>query len=246
LKTIDLNCDLAEGFPNDEALMKYISSANIACGFHAGDFSLMSKTVSLCKKFDVAVGAHPGFPDKGNFGRTEMNLSNQAVYDLMLYQLGALHAIAKAQGANLRHVKPHGALYNMAAINLKLSNAIADSIFDFDRNLILYGLAGSQLIEAAKAKGIAFKQEAFADRTYQPDGTLTSRSHPNALIENADTAMEQVLHMIKSKTVVASNGASIHMQADTICIHGDGDHAIEFAMALNAKLKSEGIQITFR
>ena len=246
MDTIDLNCDLAEGFPNDEALMEYISSANIACGFHAGDFLLMSRTVSLAIKHGVAIGAHPGFPDRENFGRTEMNLSNQGVYDLMLYQLGALHAIVKAQGATLHHVKPHGALYNMAAASIEMSHAIVAAIFDFDRDLILYGLAGSTLIKAAKAKGIALKQEAFADRTYQPDGTLTPRSQPNALIEYTDTAMEQVLRMIKSKTVVAANGISIRIQADTICIHGDGRHAVEFASAMNARLKMEGIQISFR
>ncbi len=242
--TVDLNCDLGEGFHNDEELMAYISSANIACGFHAGDFSAMSSTAAMAIKHGVAIGAHPAFPDKENFGRTIMNFSVQAVYELMLYQMGALHAIVTAHGKRLHHVKPHGALYNMAAVNKELSEAIVSAIFDFDSSLILYGLANSEMIKAAKAKGILFQEEVFADRTYQPDGTLTPRSQPEALIENTDTAIAQVLQMVKKKLVTATDGSLVRIQPDTICIHGDGAHAVEFAKAIHNKLKEEGIQIS--
>ncbi len=243
--SIDLNSDIGEGFARDAELMQHISSANIACGFHAGDFSLMSKTVSLAKKYGVAIGAHPGFPDKKNFGRTEMVVPRHNVYDMVLYQMGALQAIAKAQGAKLHHVKPHGALYNMAAVDKEISEAIVSAIFDFDSNLILYGLAKSEMIDAARAKGIAFKQEVFADRTYQSDGTLTNRSQPNAVIETVETAIEQVLKMLKNKIVSATNGTIVPIQPDTVCIHGDGIHAVDFAKALNKKLNEEGISISF-
>ena len=240
---IDINCDLGEGFPNDDKLMGFISSANIACGFHAGNFSLMSRLVSMAIQNDVAIGAHPGFPDTINFGRLEMTFSNQAIYDMMLYQIGALHAIARAQGARLHHVKPHGALYNMAAVSIEMSNAIVKAISDFDPQLVLYGLANSELIKAAKTIGLPFKQEVFADRTFQASGTLTPRNQPNALIVNSDLAIAQVLLMVREKTVIATTGERIPIQADTVCIHGDGVHVLEFAKALNSRIKMEGIQI---
>jgi UPF0271 protein len=241
--SVDLNCDMGEGMSHDAELMPYISSANIACGFHAGDSSIMQATVSLALKHGVAIGAHPSFPDKENFGRTNMTLSGKEIYEMTLYQIGALHAIAKANGTQLHHVKPHGALYNMAALSSEISNAIVKAIHDFDRGLILYGLASSEMIKAAQSKGLAFKQEVFADRTYQSNGTLTSRSQPNALIEEADVAVKQVMQMVKDKTVTTIIGERIPIQADTICIHGDGAHAVQFAKALHAKLKEEGISI---
>lgn len=243
MPSIDINCDLGEGFPNDDELMGFISSANIACGFHAGNFSLMSKLVSMAIQNDVAIGAHPGFPDALNFGRLEMTFSNQAIYDMMLYQIGALHAIVKAQRARLHHVKPHGALYNMAAVSKEMSEAIVKAIYDFDPELVLYGLANSELINVAKAMGLPFKQEVFADRTYQANGTLTPRSQPDAMIVNSDLAITHVLQMVKEKTVIATSRERVPIQADTVCIHGDGAHALEFAKALNARIKVERIQI---
>jgi len=244
MTSVDLNCDMGEGFENDEELMRYISSANIACGFHAGDFSVMNSTVKLAVKHRVAIGVHPGFPDIKNFGRTELAVSSQAVYEMMLYQIGSLYAIVKSQGARLNHVKPHGALYNMAAVNKELSDAIVSAVFDFDPDLTLYGLANSEMIASAKRKGISFKQEVFADRTYQPNGTLTPRSQPGALIENIKASIDQVLQMVKENKVTATNNTLVSIQPDTICLHGDGLHAVEFAQGLHAKLKEEGIQIT--
>ena len=242
---IDLNCDMGEGIGHDEQLMPFISSANIACGFHAGNYSVMNDTVKLAKKFNVAVGAHPSFPDKENYGRTNMNLTVKEIYELMLYQMGSLHAIAKVNSVTMHHVKPHGALYNMAAVNMEYADAIVDAIIDFDSTLILYGLANSKMIDSAKAKGIKYFAEAFADRTYQADGTLTSRSQPNALIDSEDVATKQVLQMINQKSVKATNGAIIQLQADTICLHGDGQRALSFAKALNHSLNESGIKISF-
>ena len=176
--SVDLNCDMGEGMSHDAELMPYISSANIACGFHAGDSSIMHATVALALKHGVAIGAHPSFPDRENFGRTNMALSSKEIYEMLLYQIGALHAIAKANGSQLHHVKPHCALYNMAALSSEISNAIVKAIHDFDRSLILYGLANSEMIKAAQAKGINFKHEVFADRTYLDDGALTHAPNP--------------------------------------------------------------------
>jgi UPF0271 protein len=223
--TIDLNCDMGEGIGNDAAIMPFVSSANIACGFHAGNAITMRDTVLLALQYGVAIGAHPSYPDKENFGRSVMQLSNKAVYDLTLNQIRLLYEIARADGANLKHVKPHGALYNAAAVSKDISDTIASAIHDFDPNLILYGLANSELIRSAQAKGLKFKQEVFADRTYQSDGTLTPRTQPNALIEREQESISQVMQMIQTKTVTVLDGSRIPIQADTVCIHGDGAHA---------------------
>jgi 5-oxoprolinase (ATP-hydrolysing) subunit A len=240
---VDLNCDMGEGIGNDAAIMPFISSANIACGYHAGDHITMHETVALALKFGVAVGAHPSYPDKENFGRMAMTLSPIEIYALTFYQIGALHAIAQSQGAVLNHVKPHGALYNAAAVSDEISQAIATAIFDFNPQLALLGLANSAMIQAAKTKGLKFKHEVFADRTYQSNGTLTPRTQPSALIESEEGALKQVLQMVKQNTVTAVDGSTIPIQTDSICIHGDGKHAVEFACALHTKLKAEGIQI---
>ncbi len=247
--TVDLNCDMGESFGawrmgNDAELMDYVSSVNIACGFHAGDAKIMRQTVENAVKKDVAIGAHPSLPDLQSFGRREMKMPPSEIFDIVLYQVSALKGICEASGANLHHVKPHGALYNQAAKDAKLAEAIAKAVFLLDKNLILYGLSGSFLISEAEKIGLKTASEVFADRTYQTDGSLTPRNEENALIMNTEQAIEQVLQMIKEKTVTATNGEKIPIRAETICIHGDGEHALEFAMEINGNLKDNEIVIS--
>lgn len=246
MQHIDLNCDMGESFGawtmgNDEALMQYISSANIACGFHAGDASIMRKTATLAMQKGVAIGAHPGFADLQGFGRRNMALNAQEVYDICIYQIGAMLNTCKAIGAHLHHVKPHGALYNMAAKDAAMAAAIAQATKDSREDLILYGLSGSLLISEAEKIGLITASEVFADRTYQADGSLTPRTQPNAMIEDADKAVAQVIRMVKEQTVVSTEGKIVPIKADTICVHGDGPHAVAFAQVLNEKLKAEGL-----
>lgn len=241
--SVDINCDMGEGIGNDEQIMPFISSASIACGYHAGDESTMRQTIDYCIKYNVAIGAHPSFADKENFGRSEMNLQANEIYELISEQVKILFSIANEKGAKLHHVKPHGALYNMAATNQSLAAAIAKAIKNIDSSLIVYGLVNSYSIDEAKKIGLQTANEVFADRTYQDDGTLTSRKLPNALIEDPDRAIAQVLQMIKNKTVNSVSGKVVSMTAETICIHGDGKHAVEFAMNINKQLKKEGIDI---
>ncbi len=245
---VDLNCDMGESFgapssPTDAALMKYITSANVACGFHSGDFSVMQQTVLLAIKNNVAIGAHPSLPDLQGFGRRTMAVTVNEVYEMMLYQMGALQAFTKANHARLHHVKPHGALYNMAAKDLKLADAIVDAIIAFDSTLILYGLAGSAMIQSARSKKLKYSEEVFADRTYQSDGSLTPRSQKSALIENTNDALSQVLRMMEEKKVTTLQGEDIAIEPGTICIHGDGAHAVEFAQAIHTSLKNAGIKL---
>lgn len=230
--------------PNDILLLDYISSANIACGFHAGDPAVMQETVSLAIAKGVAIGAHPGLPDLQGFGRREMNISPKEAYQLTLYQIGALAAFVKAAGAKLNHVKPHGALYNMAAKNAQLAEAIASAIHDFDAALILYALAGSEMIKAGAQIGLKTAAEVFADRTYQDDGSLTPRSQPNALITDDELAIAQVMMMVNEQKVISTNHQSIPLKADTLCLHGDGEHAVSFAKKISQKLKAQQITIT--
>ena len=246
--SVDLNCDMGEGFGawkmgNDAELMKYVSSINVACGFHAGDATTMRKTVEMAIEKGVAIGAHPSFPDLQGFGRREMSLSSSEVFDIVLYQVSALKGICEAFGTKLHHVKPHGALYNQAAKEKPLAKAIAESIKAIDSGLILYGLSGSFLISEGAAIGIKTADEGFADRTYQTNGTLTPRSQADALIENTDQAASQVLQMLKENTVVSAAGERVQLKAETICIHGDGKNAVEFAKEINNKLKENGITI---
>ncbi len=228
----DLNCDMGEAIGNDELLMPYITSVNIACGYHAGDEKTMLQTILLAKKYKVNIGAHPSFLDRENFGRTEMKLSPQEVYELVSKQIIFLQKIAAKNHAALHHVKPHGALYNMAAKDKAVAKAIAEAVKDYDENLVLFGLSNSFLISEAKAILLKTASEVFADRTYQDDGGLTPRSQPNALIENIDEAIQQVLMMVKKGKVKAVSGKEISIVAETICIHGDGKHAVEFAKAI--------------
>ncbi|MEW4285249.1 LamB/YcsF family protein [Priestia koreensis] len=246
---VDLNCDLGESFGayqigNDQEILNYVTSANIACGFHAGDPSVMRKTVKFALAKNVAIGAHPGLPDLAGFGRRNMVISSDEAYDMVLYQLGALNAFVQAEGGRLNHVKPHGALYNMAAKDPVLATAIAKAIAKFDDELYLYGLAGSELIKAGEGAGLRVRHEVFADRTYQEDGTLTPRSMANALITDAGDAIAQVVRMIKQGEVHTIQGQSISIQADTVCIHGDGEHALQFAQHIGNVLQKEGIHIT--
>lgn len=242
-RTIDINCDLGEGFGNDELIMPYISSANIACGYHAGDENTMRATIQLCKKYNVAVGAHPSYPDKENFGRTDMLLHPGEIYEMIVKQINCLEKIAIENHVVLHHVKPHGALYNMAARDKALAPFVALAILDTNSKYFLYGLSGSYLIKEGKNLGVKTVNEVFADRTYKDDGSLTSRSKPGALIEETGKAVEQVLQMIKEGTVYSITGKKIPITADTICVHGDGEHAVEFAKAIHDALVKEGIEI---
>lgn len=244
--TVDLNCDMGESFGayligNDAAIMPFITSANIACGFHGGDPAVMKKTVRLAMAHRVAIGAHPGLPDLNGFGRREMMITPEEAYDIILYQIGALSAFVKSEGGTLRHVKPHGALYNMAALNKQLARGIAEAVYKLDPELILYGLSGSALIEAALETGLQTASEVFADRSYQQDGTLTSRKEPNALIHDEDVAAKQVLRMVREQKVQSVQGSDISLTADTVCIHGDGKNAASFAAKIYNTFKSEGI-----
>ena len=250
MHSIDLNCDMGESgslyaydMEKDIALMQYLSSVNLACGYHAGDAHTMHKLVETAMDKRIAIGAHPSFPDRENFGRTNMMLLSSEVYDIVLYQLGALYAFLKVKGGTIHHVKPHGALYNMAAKNRELADAICKAIADFDEKLILYGLAGSELITAATAMGLTSASEIFSDRTYQDDGSLTSRTMPDALIEDEQLAIKQVLQMVKTGMVKTLSGKNISLKAETICIHGDGKHALEFARNIHTVLVENGINI---
>jgi UPF0271 protein len=246
MKTIDLNCDLGEGIGNDELIMPYISSANIACGYHAGNETTMKQTVELCKRYNVAVGAHPSFPDKENFGRTDMLLHPGEIYEMIIKQINSLEKIAAEADVPVHHVKPHGALYNMAARDKMMAPFVALAILDTNSKYILYGLSGSYLIKEGKALGVKTISEVFADRTYKDDGSLTSRNKPGALIEDTDKAVAQALQMVKEGTVTSINGKKVPIVAETICIHGDGEHAVEFAKAIHGVLKKEGIEIKSR
>jgi UPF0271 protein len=236
---IDLNCDMGEKVGNDEDIMPYITSANIACGFHAGDEMSMQTTVRLAKKYGVAVGAHPGWKDLEGFGRREMSLSPDEVEALMLYQIGALYAIAKAEGVELRHVKPHGALYNQAAKDKVLANAVARAVKRFSVDLILVGLAGSGLVEAGVEAGLRVASEGFPDRNYNPDGTLVSRKQANAIIESSE---EVAVHAVKlAQQGIKIGGQSIHV--DTLCLHGDHPRAAQNARLVREALEKSKIEI---
>jgi len=243
MQTIDLNCDMGEGMPYDSALMPYISSASIACGYHAGDEATMKKTVELALKHNVAIGAHPGFADKKNFGRKNMFLKKEQYRALIIEQLSLFKNIADAFGTKLHHVKPHGALYNMAATDKMFAAIIAKAVKEFDDRLILYGLSGSYLIEEAKAIHLKTASEVFADRTYRDDGKLTPRNHRNALIKTEWDAIRQVMQMIKERTVTSVNRKTFPIIAETICIHGDGDHPVEFAKLIHQTLSANKIVI---
>jgi UPF0271 protein len=248
MKTIDLNCDMGEGFGawkmgDDDALLDCVTSASIACGYHAGDPGTIHRTVERALEKGVAVGAHPSLPDLQGFGRRRMNVSPQEAYDLVLYQIGALAGFATAAGGKLAHVKPHGALYNMAAQDAMLARAIARAVRDFDARLILFGLAGSELVRAGEELGLRTANEVFADRSYQADGSLTPRSQPNALIGDVETSIAQVKRMIEQGRVKSLQGSDVVVKADTLCIHGDEQNAVEFAQRIRRALDAGGVRI---
>ncbi|AMA71558.1 MULTISPECIES: LamB/YcsF family protein [Aneurinibacillus] len=243
---VDINCDMGESFGvyemgADETILSFVTSANIACGFHAGGPAVMRRTVEMALEKGVAIGAHPGLPDLEGFGRRNMDITPQEAYDMVVYQVGALYGFVKAAGGKMQHVKPHGALYNMAAKSPTLSEAIAEAVYKVDPDLILFGLSGSELVKAGERIGLRTANEVFADRTYQLDGSLTSRREPNALITDTEKAVYQVIRMVKEGKVHTVQQQDIDIQADTVCIHGDGAHAYEFAKQLHTLLGDAGV-----
>lgn len=245
---IDLNCDMGESFGAyrigaDEEVFPYITSANVACGFHGGDPTVMRTTLVRARDHDVAIGAHPGFPDLIGFGRRNIDATADEVYDLVVYQIGALLGFANAAGMQMQHVKPHGALYNMAVGKPQLAAAIARAVRDVDRGLVLFGLPGSHLISEGESAGLRTAAEAFADRNYMSDGTLVSRRRPDAHIHDPAEAVARAIRMVRDGTVTPVDGPPISMHVDTICIHGDGPHAAEFARRLRTGFEEAGISV---
>ncbi len=245
---VDLNCDMGESFGaykmgNDEEILEFVTSANIACGFHAGDPATMRKTVRLALEKNVGIGVHPGLQDLAGFGRKNIDIAPMEAYNLVVYQIGALQAFVKSEGGVLQHVKPHGALFNMAAKNAPLAEAIAEAVYKVDPELILFGLAGSELVKAGKRLGLHSASEVFSDRSYQHDGSLTSRTEANALIKDHHSAVTQVIRMVKEGKVASVQGIDVSIKADSICIHGDGEKALEYAQSISLALQASGIKI---
>ena len=240
---IDLNADLGEGCGNDEAILEYVSSINVACAWHAGSADEMLSLVRAARLRGVAIGAHPSFPDRENFGRREMILPLPSVRAGVLYQVGALEGILRAEGGELSHVKPHGAMYNQAARDPELAHCIARAIRDFNPELAVMGLAGSQFIAALRAEGVSAIEEGFADRRYTADGRLTNRNLPGALIEDKADVLAQVLSLVKNGTAIAVDGSTCRVRVETICLHGDGPQALDYARAIRAMLRSEGVEV---
>ena len=240
---IDLNADLGEGCDDDEGILELVSSINVACAWHAGSAEGMLRLVRSALRRGIAIGAHPSYADREHFGRREMHLLPDEVRAGLLYQIGALAAIVRAEGGELSHVKPHGALYNQAAREPELSQCIARAIRDFDPTLKVMGLAGSLFMQAVRAQGLTAIEEGFADRRYTADGALAKRGTPGALIEDVEDVLRQVLSMVKAGTVLAQDGSVRRIQVDTLCLHGDGPHALEFARAIRGLLRDEGIEV---
>lgn len=241
---IDLNADLGEGSGSDRQLLQLVSSANIACGFHAGDAQTMLQSVRWAKAFGVAIGAHPSFPDRENFGRTAMQLPPETVYAQVVYQIGALKSLAESEGETLAHVKPHGMLYNQAAGDAALADAIARAVKAVDSRLILVGLANSELIKAGAHYGLTTREEVFADRGYQSNGALVPRGQPGAMIESEEQAIAQTLSMVRQGQVRSVSGDWVKVNAQTVCLHGDGDHALLFAQRLRDAFAASQIAVT--
>ncbi len=241
---IDLNADLGEGGKFDQQLLQLVSSANIACGFHAGDAQTMLQSVRWASQYNVKIGAHPSFPDRENFGRTAMSLPPEVVYAQQLYQIGSLQAMALSEGTQLAHVKPHGMLYNQAALDSQLADAIARAVLAVDPQLVLVGLANSELISAGRHYGLRTREEVFADRGYTSTGQLVTRGQPGDLLADASQAIAQTLMMVTQGEVVAVSGERVKVNAETVCLHGDGEHALEFARELNAAFRRENISVS--
>jgi UPF0271 protein len=246
---IDLNCDMGESFGayrlgNDEALMGLITSANIACGYHAGDPLVMDRTVRLAVEHGVCIGAHPGFPDLVGFGRRAMQLTPEEIENTILYQVGALAAFARSADTELTHVKPHGALYNMAAKDATMARAVARGIARAGHDLIVVGLVGSAMIEAAREAGLRAAREGFADRAYEADGSLRSRKLEGAVIHDVEAAAERAVRIARDGVVIAYSGEEISLQVDTLCVHGDTDGAVEIVRAIRQRLAAAGVEVT--
>ncbi len=246
--TLDLNCDMGESFGawsmgQDEALLDLVTSANIACGFHAGDPATMARTVRGALARGVALGAHPSLPDLQGFGRRALAITPEEAHDLVLYQVGALAAFARAAGGVLRHVKAHGALYNMAAKDPALAEAVARAVRAFDPALVLVGLAGSRLVQAGTSLGLRCASEVFADRNYEADGSLTPRSRPDAMVEDEAVAVARVVRMVRVGVVRCRTGEDVPVGAETVCIHGDQPKALVFAGRLRTALAEAGIAV---
>jgi len=242
-KEIDLNVDIGEGFEHDVELLEYATSANIACGWHAGDATTMRRAAQAAIRLGVAVGAHPSFPDRENFGRVVMDLPTEEIYVGIQYQIGALTGIVKGLGGHLSHVKPHGALYNEAERHKHLAHAIVQAVLDFNSELAIFGLAGGQLVRIAREAGLSAVDEVFADRGYMPDGQLVPRPEPGALLESDAAACEQTLGMVRRERVRARDGSWIQVRPDTVCLHGDGPHAVMFAKKIRAVLTGANIGV---
>ncbi|MCR5673375.1 MAG: LamB/YcsF family protein [Lachnospiraceae bacterium] len=247
-KKIDLNCDLGESFGAytigmDEEVIKVVSSVNIACGFHASDPVVMRKTVERAISANIGIGAHPGFYDLMGFGRRNMNISPSEAYAYVTYQLGALNAFCVQQGAKIDHVKPHGALYNMAGKDYELAKGICQAVYDFDPDIILLGLSGSRMINAGRDIGLRCANEFFADRAYEDDGSLRARTKEGAMVEDENEAIERVVKVVKTGKVTTYSGNEIDLKIDSICVHGDNAHALEFVRTIRDRLTKEGIEI---
>lgn len=245
---VDLNCDLGESFGNykigcDEKIIPFISSANVACGFHASDPVVMDKTVEIAEQYGVSVGAHPGLPDLMGFGRRKMDITPLEAKTMIEYQIGALDAFCRAHNIKMSHVKPHGALYNMAGKDIELSFAICEGIKAVNPDLILLGLSGSKMIEAAKMTGIKYASEVFADRAYKDDGSLVDRKNNGAVITDEEEAIKRVVRMIKEGRVRSINGNDVEIEAQSICVHGDGIKALEFVKKIRQNFEFENIEI---
>jgi UPF0271 protein len=243
MQRVDLNCDLGEGAGHDAELMPLITSASVACGGHAGDEASMRATVELARQHHVAIGAHPGFNDREHFGRRALPVTPAEVYDLVAAQVWALQRIAREAGVRLAHVKPHGALYNLAAREAALAGAVAGAVHEADPHLILVGLAGSRLLAAGRARGLRVASEVFADRTYQADGSLTPRTQSDAFVREGEAAAARVVTMVREGYVWTADGGSLKIRADTVCLHGDGPEAVAFARRLNHALREAGIEL---
>lgn len=240
---IDFNCDLGEGCADDAGILPSISSASIACGMHAGDAVTMEATIALCLARGVAIGAHPGYADRENFGRRPMDLRRAELRALVIYQIGALQALVQSAGGRLQHVKPHGALYNLAAVDRSTADVLVDAVHAVDPSLRLYALAGSRLVQAAREAGLQVVEEAFAERRYEADGTLTPRGPDDAIIDDVEAAAAQVVSMLRDGTVRARTGELVEVRPGSICLHGDRPDAARFAVRLRQAIESAGFRV---
>lgn len=248
MKSVDLNCDLGESFGaykigNDDMVISHITSANIACGYHASDHNAMDKTVRLAAENGVHIGAHPGFPDLMGFGRRNMSISPDEIRNMIIYQIGALDAFCRVNGSRLYHVKPHGALYNMAVKDEAIASAVVSAITDYDRSLKLLAPFGSQMTAAAEKSGLEYACEVFADRAYEDDGSLVSRTKEGSVITDENEAVSRILRMIEENKVRTVSGKDIYIKADSVCVHGDGEKALAFVEKISTKLTESGIEV---